>query len=380
MPLVLDGISKESATGEETNEEKFVHDEACPGGFYSDGAFIARSVTTQAKGLQTLDEEQAPDPQEKYYMLLGERFEMLRSILRRTPPATMIASLGDEHPIHFPRSNKAAKREWTKTLESTEPKMTQLACMDMDSVRGVMGIITNIMQSTIRNRDMTMLRRLGAWVWGVLGRCREVGELSSDEVADIRQLGKEAAKNLLLIREMDREDLYAQDEGEGTAPRAESESDLESIYLPDDFATKQPPTGSTGEVCGDESEMTRSNENNDGANLGDSSAFNDRDNKVLQENGAQQSETQPAVDKPPSAIFEDEERNGGYEEDAEEVGRQEHKRDEFEDQNQDYSDEDYEVDTHIRAMLDMILSIVGEFYGQRDLLGSRDIWDEDVVA
>ena len=30
-----------------------------------------------------------------------------------------------------------------------------------------------------------------------------------------------------------------------------------------------------------------------------------------------------------------------------------------------------------RAMLDMIITIVGEYYGQRDLLTAREIWDEE---
>jgi hypothetical protein len=34
------------------------------------------------------------------------------------------------------------------------------------------------------------------------------------------------------------------------------------------------------------------------------------------------------------------------------------------------------VDQQVRTTLDVILTIVGEFYGQRDLLDFRDIWDE----
>ena len=35
-----------------------------------------------------------------------------------------------------------------------------------------------------------------------------------------------------------------------------------------------------------------------------------------------------------------------------------------------------DVDRQIAIILDMILTVVGEFYGQRDLLEFRDIWGE----
>ncbi|QSS51209.1 hypothetical protein I7I53_06465 [Histoplasma capsulatum var. duboisii H88] len=44
-------------------------------------------------------------------------------------------------------------------------------------------------------------------------------------------------------------------------------------------------------------------------------------------------------------------------------------------------DDDYKsrnAQQYTRAMLDMIISVIGEFYGQRDLLEFRDIWEEDI--
>lgn len=374
MPLVLDGIPRESSVQQGNSYWKSTHGDAPSGGFYSDGVFIA-CPTAQTKSLQTLDEGQAPDPQEKYYMNLGRRFEAMRSILRHTPPATMIASLGDQHPIYLPRGNKPAQREWATILESTAPKTTQLACMDMESVRGVLEIVSNVMEATIRNRDLIVLKRLGAWVWGLLGRCREIGELNSDEVSDIRQLGKEAARNLFLAREMEKDAYFPQDEGGRPMTQdAEIESDLESIYLPDDLLTEEFSAEATDEAA---SRSTKADEDNEDTKFDENMAVYLDENRSPEKNRARQMDTRQ--DNPHIASLENE-REERNQKDSGELGKQGGNHDEFEERDQDYADENYQTDTNVRAMLDMILTIVGECFGQKDLLEFRDIWDEDIAA
>ncbi|KAF7125195.1 hypothetical protein CNMCM5793_001304 [Aspergillus hiratsukae] len=42
---------------------------------------------------------------------------------------------------------------------------------------------------------------MGAWAWGLLGKCRDVGQLGTEEVGEIRDLGKRAAKILCKMKE-----------------------------------------------------------------------------------------------------------------------------------------------------------------------------------
>ncbi|EER44168.1 conserved hypothetical protein [Histoplasma capsulatum H143] len=188
------------AQGNKTNDDDTMANEveSDQTGFYSDGVYVAySSQNPQAEASHT----SAPDAQEIYYNLLHHRFLLLRSTLKCTPPASVIASLDAERPISLPRSNKYARAEWEKIIQTMDPRMAQLACMDMESVLGLLAIVARLLSKTVRGNDRAQVKRLGAWAWGLLGRCRTVGEMGSEEVGDIRELGKRAARILVKIRE-----------------------------------------------------------------------------------------------------------------------------------------------------------------------------------
>ncbi|KAI5288698.1 hypothetical protein KEM54_004987 [Ascosphaera aggregata] len=317
-------------------------------GTYFDGIWVAppAGITKPYNGYghedaqayeEEEEEEEELDVQEQCYASLCSGFTRLRTVLTTTPPAEVIQSLDENHPIYFPVRNKNARREWKRLMGSTDPQMAQMACMDMESVLGILQIATGMMAGVVKSGDLPAVMRLGAWIWGALGRCREVGQLSSDEVSQIRELGKVARKMLDWVKDWeqncggDQYDVEEQEQDQGGYDDGdEVESDLESIYLPDNLLDRAESKGKAN----DEEELQAAK-----ARL------------QARFNASQGEDNQAAGDDDDEHYIDD-----------------------------DYQDEEYPDDTEwsyaSRAMIDMILTVAGEFFGQRDLLEARDIWDE----
>ncbi|OAX83854.1 hypothetical protein ACJ72_01784 [Emergomyces africanus] len=357
-------------------------------GFYSNGVYVAYFEHPQTTALRPNDPG-APDPQDMYYNLLHHRFLLLRSTLKCTPPASVIASLGEGRPISLPRYNKRARAEWERILLTKDPHMAQLACMDMQSVLGLLAIVTRLLSKVVRGRDSVQVKRLGAWAWGLLGRCRPVGEMGSEEVGDIRELGKRAARILVKVREseavkvMDMQgsglDMDDGDGGEEEVGETEEEKDEPG------YGTREDINGD-GDGDGDENQadgldfttnVTHANGNitehisAHGEGINTPTNGMDAQDELEAARARLQARLLPQQTSDQMELREGEmedvdNSHGDYEEDGE-VG----------DDDSYYDEESKSVQQYTRAMLDMIISIIGEFYGQRDLLESRDIWEDD---
>lgn len=289
-------------------------------GTYVDGVFVARNTLAVPP---TSPPSVYPEAQQSYHNLLHHRFLLLRSILKCTPPPTSIPLLDDSHPISLPRHSKIARKEWRRLLLSVDPQTVQLACMDMESVLGVLGIMARLMSENVRSGDIGRVRRIGAWAWGLLGKCREVGQLGTEEVGEIRDLGKRAVKILGKMRE---------DE------RAVQEDDQESVDDGDQDEEQLEETGTadSGRAASAESEAPDHDMEDAGVE--------NTTNELEAAKARLQAKIQGNVDKDSQAQHSDTEENPG------------------------------DVAMQTRAMLDMIITVVGEYYGQRDLLEAREIW------
>lgn len=310
---------------------------------YSDGVFASIAQTSTAAAAI----EDADDPQEIYYNLLHHRFRLLRSTLKCTPPASLISALDTHHPVSHPANSSRARSEWRELLQRVDPQMVQLACMDTDSVYLVLRTVARLLSSATTGGDIAYVKRIGAWVWGLLGRCKDSGEMSSEEVGEIRDLGKRAVKILVKIREEENRDEFFK-RGEG----GDSEDEDEWTEFSDEREG--------GRLDGTENAAT-SNEVQEG---GQSHPHGDGDDlEVAKERLQQKLESQLPGDKDEQPNNED----GGHGDDG--------AIEEGEDDEGPRPDES-DIKRESRALLDMIISLVGEFYGQRDLLESRDLWEE----
>lgn len=284
-------------------------------GFWEDEAYIAPADSGTDNHTSSQTDEIYPPAQASYYNLLHHRFLLLRSTLRCVPPPETIAALDDAHPISLPRHAVLARKEWRRLLLTMDPQMVQLACMDLDSVLGVLGIIARLMSETVRGGSAERVRRIGAWAWGLLGKCREVGQLATEEVGAIRELGKRVVTILAKIREAE----GAQDPGE--------DEDV-------DMSDLETGEGGGGLEEGDEVQDTTTEE---------VETVEDGFAELEAAKARLQAQLDGNLDSELSAL--DSGATG-----VEDVAKQ------------------------ARIMLDMIITVVGEYFGQRDLLDSREVW------
>ncbi|KAI9929273.1 hypothetical protein AWENTII_001021 [Aspergillus wentii] len=322
-------------------------------GTYVDGVYVgpvtngdADKKTAQAA---TDTEEPYSEAQSSYYNLLRHRFLLLRSILKCTPPPSTIAGLDDSHPISLPRNSKVARKEWRHLLLAVDPQTVQLACMDMDSVLGVLEIMARLMSENVRNGDAERVRRIGAWAWGLLGKCREVGQLGTEEVAEIRDLGKRAIKILHKMREDERNRTAAEEDV--SEPELDEENQ-ETDHQPQ-AETGEPATGQDASDT-----ITADVPDHDMQYVGTEPSAAEFETKLEEAKARLQAKV--AGSEEPGQSTEVDMLDQGTEPQA--------------------MAEDSAVDVAMqtRAMLDMIITVVGEYFGQRDLLTAREIWKESV--
>ncbi|KAI5286754.1 hypothetical protein KEM52_001878, partial [Ascosphaera acerosa] len=156
------------------------------GGFV-DGVWVAASSSGRAHYRDRdcdLMEAVEPDAQEECYASLCRRFEHLRETLHQQVPLDVVTNLdvnGEGRPTYLPRRSKRARQQWSRLLETTDPTMVQIACMELESVLEALRLAAEKMAAVVEEGDPAAVRRLSTWIWGLLGRCREVGQLSSDE-------------------------------------------------------------------------------------------------------------------------------------------------------------------------------------------------------
>ncbi|RHZ68146.1 SIP1 domain-containing protein [Aspergillus thermomutatus] len=308
-------------------------------GIFAEGVYMAAPAEPEVAQASTgLREDEYSGAQSSYYNLLHHRFLLLRSILKCTPPSSAIAALDDSHPISFPRHSKTARKEWRRLLLAVDPQTVQLACMDMDSVLGVLGIMARLMSENVRSGDAERVRRIGAWAWGLLGKCRDVGQLGTEEVGDIRDLGKRAVKILHKMREEDEKTKAARRDDDLSNEESDDDEIPEDNHgHPEDAQENKLTTEQTDHEMQDAPREPSTAEDLEAAKV--------RLQAMLQVN---ENETREAASSDKSDVANDAEEST--------------------------QDSTVEVAMQTRAMLDMIITVVGEYYGQRDLLKERELW------
>lgn len=305
------------------------HTEDPDGGYYSDGAYTA----APAANLQgSSSASVAPKAQDLYYESLLMRFNLLRATMRCSPPLSAIKQLDSSHPISLPDSRKA-KQNWRLSLQTTRPEMVQVACIDAESVLRIVKVLSGILGQVTRSRDTDRIRRVGAWVWAMLGKCKDRTELGSEEIAELRELGKEAGALLVNIQD-------------------HTKHPVRTIMIEDD------------------EELTRELASVDG--VGESTDVKVEEN---QQHGFLTDERLAGVD-----LDEAKKRLQGVLDMSEDAtnGLTAATEGELLVRRTEIAELDLRVDEQVNTTLDMIITVVGDVYGQRDLLKFRRIWNEDV--
>ena len=269
-------------------------------GYYADGAYTARlspNVSQDAGGSEV-------DPQDAYYAALMERFSDTAARLRQPfKPPTL-----DPYTIDILQKLDAASyKTWRSTILTEIPRPTLLYGLPQEAVLKGLNVLGSLFKGTKRN-DPKSWRKLGAWAWALLARCRDVSEMGSEEVSICRDLGKEAAWILRLVQAGILDEAGVRlDQAEGEEPDEEIQS----------------------AVSGAANEQASHEPNSD--------AIVDIGLKPILAADQSPAMTQPMASNSIGANTRD----------------------------------------HKSATLDMIVTIVGEAYGQRDLLEARLVWGEE---
>ncbi|MCJ1381432.1 hypothetical protein MMC17_004542 [Xylographa soralifera] len=381
-------------------------------GYYEDGAYAALpdlSSTPEISQYAHADED--VNPQEAYYASLNDRFSEIRMVLHSSRPTPNPSKPQNDYLSASAQAiflQNATHREWRYQILKTTPSMRLLASMHQDGViRGLSRLETLLPKKDL----LTELHgiRIGAWCWGLLGRCREIGEMGSEEVGVLRTLGKTALRMGRKLKMQKRQghavDLAMKvDEGdddemeheEGT-PEAEPQKAVNS---------KEGPQEQDVEVGQIEEEMEEGevDEDEDVAEPTDASGHNDNMDFSIGERNKhdpQGTERRPERDIYAEAasgtviINSEQPRSLNYDG----LAQYEQVKDPLtlakeslltrlcspapsasqqevslgpEDNNEKGAD----VEAKALATLDMIVTIVGEFYGQKDLLDAREVWGE----
>jgi hypothetical protein len=187
--------------------------------------------------------------------------------------------------------------------------------------------LTRSLSPAVRSGDIVKAKRIGAWAWGLLARCREVGEMVSEDVAEIRELGKRAVKILVKIKNP--EWSSALDAATGQEERATDDSDAE-----------------------EEEELEH-----------DVADFGLQEGEPADDDEYDPEGLEAAKLRLQQRLQSDFGNSGGA---GSEPG----------DEADQAKEHEQELKSVIFAMLDMIITVAGEFYGQRDLLEFRDVWQE----
>ncbi|OAP54508.1 hypothetical protein AYL99_10956 [Fonsecaea erecta] len=168
-------------------EEK---EEMGQGGYYNDGTYTAvNQIPTPVEA-----DPRLPPAQIQYYNSLLAHFRLVRATLRCLPPLPAVEALRPLQFISFPENSRKVRKQWEEHMLSADPHPVQVACMDMNTVVELVRFISANLYKMLHTRDPVRVTRIGAWVWAVLGKCRDRGELSSEEVGDIRELAQKALR------------------------------------------------------------------------------------------------------------------------------------------------------------------------------------------
>ena len=203
-------------------------------------------------------------------------------------------------------------------------------------------------------------RRIGAWAWGLLGRCRDVGEMGSEEVGVLRGLGKRAG---WCLRRLGAGEEVGGEEGKkGAEEEGEEEEGDEKGggQGGDEFDEED------GEIThGDDHDVTPNSPHDD---AGDETSLDEARERLL---SSLPPSSQPQTE-PSSSTGKANDKIDVMDE-IDQPARPQSNGEAKSDERPGGSGYDPMA---VHATLDMIVTIVGECYGQKDLLNGRLLWEE----
>lgn len=326
-----------------------------------------------------IDEEDV-DPQEAYYVSLCNRFTALSSTLRLSPHSSAASTTSSAF-------NPSSRASWRRFIVNMQPTSLILSHLRQEEVMHGLQVLETVLSMANLQRH----KNIGLWAWGLLARCREVGEMSSEEVGVLRDLGKKAIAVLrgvtagLYEAHSDNEENEYRDEGRG-----EEEAESQANASADANADAHVHADAHADACADADADA------------DADVDADTNARVFESSFSLKYSAASSIDDSPYLVEAAKQQllksfMGGSAEDvaiteSKSLGAQpthvsESEQDSVTEEAKKTIEsrspicisgkqDDNEKSVKMHATLDMIITIIGELYGQKDLLPGRLLWDE----
>ncbi|QSZ32209.1 hypothetical protein DSL72_001781 [Monilinia vaccinii-corymbosi] len=337
-------------------------------GYYEDGAYYAAA---EAECDLEDEETEGQDPQLAYFDSILTRFEILREQMQQTPPADLVKNLDLDHPIYLNKLDTKLCRWWRWKMKTVDPLPTQIASMNKTTV---LNLLRLLMGGTLLQSGSDVNVKVSRWAWALLARLPVRGELSSDEIGVVRELGKKAV--LLGVG------LKA---GSGLKDRLD---EVEKVFEADNGVETM--DGEKAISSGDENLIEDPREVENQARRGNNDAmqvFDSTENSML----SITTEASTAPEETMGATADSHELDAIKARLLANITSDFSAVDAISNENsQAFQAEEptpfttktpmhtptQTVNWNTRATIDMIITIAGEMYGQRDLLEFREVWGE----
>lgn len=320
------------------------------GVFYKDGVWIAVDG-----GLQDGDGSAKPDvrhlplqPQQSYYDLILVRFQILRTKLREAGfPCTNRTA---PSPHRQPRSRQA----WLDVIDINLPTSEYMGQLDEPGLFHALEAC-----SASLGRSASISREKSCWIWTLLAMASDAGTMNSTLVGKIRYLGLQAARlGARLQQEASDQDIHSLDLGALEKGHTANDHQNHNMQEPD---MEVEPKDNTVETEAIQHQLQTSRHYDRGQEQ-DISAIDKDLGAVPEDEHAQTLEQARAQllaqlgDRLVPSDVSPQENKGVVTRGAEKRSL------------------DDPIDWNTKATIDMILTVVAERYGQRDLLESRMAW------
>ncbi|KAI1352714.1 hypothetical protein F5Y01DRAFT_279366 [Xylaria sp. FL0043] len=222
--------------GAEEDENEEYYDEGCDGD-EQDEAISENDDDPDAS--ESADDRprnsSADEIRDAYFASITSRFMALRELLQTAPPDSALRALPETNPTEVGVWKRGVDtfQKWENRLRATDPLPAQIASMHKDSVFRLLRVLLTC--KFLRKR--TQLReRTSRWIWALLARLPDAGELDYMEVGYIRELGKRAVLMMVSLAEL--EVLREHYDVAGSSPGDEDEyevgADVEDCFDDDD--------------------------------------------------------------------------------------------------------------------------------------------------
>lgn len=368
--IARDNRTEDDENGEVSVDRSIYHDRVAEeGGWYEDGAYIAGPEEEPDAGDDSSDQALDKAIQDAYFASILQQYINLRTVLTATPTTEALSRLPSSMQLEaapFTR-NSSTTSLWSRLLHTTDPNPVQLAILTKDSVLRILRVMLG---GKFLRRGHVIDERTSRWLWALLGRLPERGELDHTEIGWVRDLGRRAVLLGRSLAEMAalRDELH--DGGLGVNEGVDRSSSDEDVVADAEVSyddDRELVEGDCADVVNDSvgpdteavAEQTKPPDSPDDLEEGECEDDGDAAMDIGSDSSVEEGETTDDA----AAGLEDAKARllAQLDESAaeqERIAAAEAAR--------------VRERMNMRATLNMVLTVAGEFYGQRDLLEFRE--------